>query len=190
MSEAQLQLDVEPRLGAEGRRPARLGRRALAVWAADRGPAHDDRPGATVVADRQVAPVRHQRVAVRPEHAAEVRGVLDRRVEVDVVADVDRQRHLGAGERRQRALVPSLVDRLAQLLPRGVPRRAPERDEGVEGRLLEHVGRHRGQAERAEVDRVVAEPHRRPPAHDPVGQVVDAEAVVRHGRALRGSRAR
>ena len=51
----------------------------------DRRSAHDDRPGAAVVADRQVAPVRQQRLRVGPEETSEVRRVLERGVEVDVV---------------------------------------------------------------------------------------------------------
>ena len=50
-------------------------------------PLDDDRAGAAVVADRQVAPVRRQRLLIRPEHPPHVRRVLERRVEVDVVGD-------------------------------------------------------------------------------------------------------
>ena len=55
------------------------------------GAGHDDRAGPAVVADRQVLPVRRQGVAVRPEDAPDVLGVVLRGVEVDVVGDLERQ---------------------------------------------------------------------------------------------------
>ena len=80
----------------------KLRRRAAARSAA--GPAcrshHRARP--PVVADRQVAPVRQQRLGVGPEHPAEVRGVVERRVEVDVVRDLERQ----PSSRRRRSSRP------------------------------------------------------------------------------------
>ena len=77
----------------------RVGRLGLALRPPDRRAADDDRAGAAVVADGQVAPVRQQRLGVGPEHAAEVRGVLERRVEVDVVGDREREQRLDVGER-------------------------------------------------------------------------------------------
>ena len=103
--EAELELDVQARLGTERRGAAGLGRRALAARAPDRRAADHDRAGAPVVADRQVAPVRQQRVAVGAEHAPQVGRVLDRGVEVDVVADVDRQPRL---ERRRARIAGQL----------------------------------------------------------------------------------
>src|SRR4051812_42194905 len=85
--ERQLQLDVEL-LGRAEHRPQ-------AVRAGDRRSGDDHRPGPAVIADRQVEPIRRERVVGAPL-AADVRRVLDRRVEVDVVADLDRQLQLGA----------------------------------------------------------------------------------------------
>jgi hypothetical protein len=69
--EAELELDVEPPRGAEVAGPA------LTVRAADVRPADDNGSGAAVVADRQVPPVRRQRLLVRPEHPPHVRRVLE-----------------------------------------------------------------------------------------------------------------
>ena len=131
--EAELELDVEPLRRAEG------GRRA--VWPCGRhdvGAAHDDGAGAAVVADRQVAPVGQQRLGVGPEQPAEVRGVLDRRVEVDVVGDLERQARL---TRDLRAV---------EVLERVLPGAAAERHERVEARLPEVL------AVLGEVDHAVA----------------------------------
>jgi len=54
-----------------------------------RSATHHDGAGAAVVANWQVSPVRKQGFAPRAEQPSEVGGVLDRRVEVDEVADVD-----------------------------------------------------------------------------------------------------
>ena len=69
-------------------------RRVGAGWPRGRTigvPLGDDGAGAAVVADRQVAPVRRQRVVVGAEHAADVARVVERGVEVDVVGDGERQ---------------------------------------------------------------------------------------------------
>ena len=94
------------------------------VWPHGRarsGAADDDGAGAAVVADRKPAPVRQQRLGVGPEQAAEVRRVLERGVEVDVVGDLERQaqrrvleRHeirSGADELAMRATVSSQAAR-------------------------------------------------------------------------------
>ena len=57
----------------------------------DGRPADDDGARATVVADRQVPPVRQERLGVGAEETPEVRRVLERRVEVDVVGDLERK---------------------------------------------------------------------------------------------------
>ncbi len=57
--------------------------------------------GPPVVGDGQVAPVRQQRLAVGTEDAPEVRGVVQRRVEVDVVDDLDRHQHVDVVDRQQ-----------------------------------------------------------------------------------------
>ena len=86
------------------------GRLRLAARAQDRRAARHHGAGAAVVADRQVAPVRQQRLDVGAEQAAEVRRVLDRRVEVDVVGDLERQvqrrRRRGRSRARRRARRP------------------------------------------------------------------------------------
>ena len=82
--EAHLGLDVEP----PGRPEDRPRRPAVRRWPRGRrtGDAgDDDRARAAVVADRQVLPVGVQRVLLRPEDRADVRGVVLAGVEVDVV---------------------------------------------------------------------------------------------------------
>ena len=99
--EPQLELDVELPSGAPGRPVARgVG---LAAWPDHGRPAHHHRAGPPVVPDGQVPPVRQEGLGVRPEHAAHVRGVLDRRVEVDEVPDLDREEEVGLGHRHQQA---------------------------------------------------------------------------------------
>jgi hypothetical protein len=44
-----------------------------------------------VVSNGQVAPVRQKRLGVGAEEPPEIRRVLERRVEVDVVGDLERQ---------------------------------------------------------------------------------------------------
>ena len=63
----------------------------LAVRPGHVGAGDHHRAGPAVVADRHVLPVRGQRRAVRPEHPADVAGVVLRGVEVDVVGDLERQ---------------------------------------------------------------------------------------------------
>ena len=60
-----------------------------------------DRARPTVVGDRKVPPVRHQRVAVRAQDAPDVRRMVDRRVEVDEVDDLDGHQHVDVVEREQ-----------------------------------------------------------------------------------------
>ena len=85
------------------------------------GARHDDGRCPTVVADGQVSPVRQQRLTARSEDVTEVRRVLERRVEVDVVADVDRPAQPDPVDARQRGhhgLVPEVVD---QAFPGAAP---------------------------------------------------------------------
>ena len=152
--EAELELDVKARLGAERRRVARLGRRPLAARAADRRAAHDDGARAAVVADGQVAPVGHQRVAVGPEHPAQVRGVLDRGIEVDVVADLDREHarsHSASGiehcSRRPSRITCAISARAWLHAGRS------EREERLSGAVLERPRRHRGPQREVRVGR-------------------------------------
>jgi hypothetical protein len=87
--EAGLQLDVEPFARTE------VAAAPLAAWPRDDAAGGDHRSGAPVVAHRQVAPVRHQRLALGPEHATQVGRVVDRGEEVDEVGDLEGQRELG-----------------------------------------------------------------------------------------------
>ena len=75
-----------PKTGAAASSGLRLAERPVQVGAAD-----DDRAGPAVIGDRQVQPVRHQRVLRPAQHGADVGGVLARRIEVGVIADLDRQ---------------------------------------------------------------------------------------------------
>ena len=110
------------------------------------GAADDHRAGAAVVADRQPAPVRRQRLRIGTEEPAHVRRMLERRVEVDVVRDVEREVHRHRVERRARAVVR------AGSGERFVPRGAAERHQRIERRLRVDV------AEAGEVDDLVAVP--------------------------------
>ncbi len=88
-----LELDVEARARPVQRLRGAGGERQP-VRAHDRGAAHHDGAGAAGVADREVAPVRQEWFRARPQQLAEVRGVVQAGVEVDVVADLHRQHHL------------------------------------------------------------------------------------------------
>src|SRR5581483_7459146 len=83
--EADLDLDIEPLRGPEGIRSE------LPARPAHRSAGDDDRPRATVIADWQVVPVGQQRRLPWPQQPADVARVMLRRIEVDVVADRDRQ---------------------------------------------------------------------------------------------------
>ena len=83
-----------------------IGVLRLPARSLDRRAADDDRAGAAVVADRHVFPVRTQRRAVRPQDPADVRSVVARRIEVDVVGDLERHQFGRAGKRTQRLLEP------------------------------------------------------------------------------------
>ena len=116
--EAELELDVERPRRPEVARPALAGR------AAHRRAARHHRARAAVVADRQLEPVRQQRLVVGPEHQPDVARVVDRRVEVDVVGHRERQGQLrgvelGAVELRRPAGRPARH----QLVERARPRR-------------------------------------------------------------------
>jgi hypothetical protein len=115
--EAELELDVEA-----ARRPV-LPRPEWAMGPQDGRAARDDRPGAAVVANRQVAPVRGQRLPARAEDAPRVGRVVQRRVEVDVVRDREGQVQVDRGERVR----GRVVDR-----GRGRPRLGPGPHQGIE----------------------------------------------------------
>ncbi len=185
--EPELELDVEPLRRPEGRRAAGLGGRELAARAPHRRARDDHRARPAVVADREVAPVRQQRVAVGAEHAPEVGGVLERRVEVDVVANRQRQPHLDLGKRHRAALGRAVRKPLLQPGAQRGPGVAAECEQRVEHRARQRSRRNAGEQpaplELAEQHRLVAEPHgelrRLAGAGDrAVGEVVEAEAAA------------
>ena len=128
--------------GAVGREVVR-GRLALPARAYDVGARHDDRAGAAVVAHREVLPVGQQGLGVGPEHPPDVGGVVLGGVEVDVVADRERQQHRHRVHRRERGLdeVPlGLVGEQARHpRPGGLPHRRSRGHERVEGGLVEQL---------------------------------------------------
>src|SRR5581483_714630 len=106
--EAELELEVET--AARGvLRGVRARWAPLPARADDIGAADDDGAGPAVVADGQPAPVGQQRLLVRPEDAAGVRRVLERREEVDVVRDLEGQVQRRLRERHPRPL-PALEE--------------------------------------------------------------------------------
>ena len=126
-----------PRARCRAARSARTRRRRpTRRWPA--GPAHrrarhHHRARPAVVGDGQVAPVGQQRIAAGPEQPAEVRGVLDRAVEVDVVGDLDRQveravGHVGTSAGSAAGRWPGSqhqLDQAATAAPPTAPGRAP-----------------------------------------------------------------
>ena len=137
--DGEFELDVELHRSAPIRHRAGTG--DVAARPHDLRPGHGDRAGPAVVADGYVAPVGEQRLAFRPEQAAEVRRVVDAGIHVDVVPDRDRQQHLQ---------LASLDDDVGIRVARGVvgderahiaPRLRAEGEEVVEVRPAEHVGR-------------------------------------------------
>ncbi len=142
--EPELELDVEPSARAEARLgivgPLRLAARPHDWCSAD----HDGACPA-VVPDRKVTPVRQKRFRVRAEEASEVRGVLERRVEVDVVGNFEREvdRRLLEGN----DIAASLYE-LRDALERPFPGSSPLREKRIQARL----GEDRVAAARCEVE--------------------------------------
>src|SRR5262249_2645368 len=132
--EAELELEVEALARAEARRLVR--RLRLATRPRHRRPTDHDRPRAAVIADRKMAPVREERVGVGTKEPAEVRRMLERGVEVDVVRDLQRQMYLDVVERDQ---LRAAVDQLDDALDGPLPRVAPGSEEAVQARCCEHV---------------------------------------------------
>src|SRR4051812_32469757 len=64
----------------------------LSLWTANFASAGNDARSATVIADGHVLVIRQQRI-VGAEHASDIRRVIDRRIEIRVVADVCRHQH-------------------------------------------------------------------------------------------------
>ena len=102
--ETELELEVDP-LGRAERRCVRAPSDALPVRPAHRRAAHDDGARTTVVGDREPTPTRYERLAAGTEHPSHVRRVLERRVEVDIVGNLERQVHRDFGVRRARTVV-------------------------------------------------------------------------------------
>ena len=97
-----------------------------------------------MVADRQPAPARRQRIRVGPEEPPQIRRVLERRIEVDVVRDLERQVQ---GHGVDRCAWPIVCARGGERL---CPRFGAERHQRIERGLLVDV------TECREVDDVVA----------------------------------
>ena len=119
--EPELELDVEPSTRPEARLRI-VGPFRLAAGPDDRCSSDDDGARTAVIADRKVAPVRQQRIRIRAEEASEVRGVLERRVEVDVVADPEREVH---GRLVERNDLVAALDQLRDTAERSLPGRLP-----------------------------------------------------------------
>ena len=161
--------DHEPELGLDVETGARPEDRAvvalpLAARPDDRRAAGDDGAAAPVVADGQVPPVGQQRLLVGPEDLPDVGGVVERGVEVDVVADLERHPQLDLVERHQVGLdqvaLRLVGDQPDQPGADGVPDRPALAQELVERRLPEHGVHveHLGCCDRGEVEDVVADP--------------------------------
>ena len=131
--ESQLELDVESPTRPEARRRV-VGRLRLAGGSHDRRSADDDRSRAAVVADRKMTPVRKQRIGIGAKETAEVGGVLERRVEVDVVGDLERKVNRRLLERND---VAASLDQLDHLAESVLPRRSPRSEERIQARLRE-----------------------------------------------------
>ena len=174
--EAELELDVESSARPEARRLV-CRRLRLARRAHDRRPADDDGAGAAVVPDRQVPPVRQQRIGVGPEETAEVRRVLERGVEVDVVARPRRAARSSASSSGTNSAPRG--DQLADPDDRVLPRRPAEREERVEARRLEDLA----QPARSEIEDPVTDAEPNPRRVAPDGE--DAESdPARHARRI------
>ncbi len=138
-------------------------REPLAARSTDVRAGDDDGAGAAVVADRQVPPVGLQRLVVGAEDPADVGGVVERAVEVDVVGDLERHlhRHLVDGhEVRLDEVALGLVgEQPGQPGAHRGPRRPAQREQRVERRRLEDVGdlEHVAGRDRGEVDDLVAD---------------------------------
>ena len=183
---------ARPRCRAAARavgRASLVGGLALAARPDDVGvPDDDDRAGAAVVADREVPPVGQQRLVVGPEDPADVGGVVERGVEVDVVGDLERHvqrrpRRAAPGAARRGRARPSSVSR-----PVSQPRTVAHAGRPSAMNGLSVGARRRGRpssispaATGRQVDHVVADAHAdaggsSPRGEDAVGQVVDVVA--------------
>ena len=164
-----------------------VGRRLpLALRPDDAGAAGHHRARAAVVADREVPPVGQQRLLVGAEDPADVGGVVERGVEVDVVADLDGQVQRHVGQRDEVGLdqvaLGLVGEQAGDPAAEGAADPTPLRHQQVERRLLEHVVHveHLGGRDRGQVEHEVADPDADPrllarPREHAVRQVVDVE---------------
>ena len=142
-----------------------------------------------MVADRQVCPVRQQRLGVGTEDPADVRRVFARGVEVDIVGDLERHVQLGVAQRDQVRTDGVSVGRVSE-----------QRDDAISGRLPNGSARRHETVQRArrepppireqpsrgqlgQVEHELADRHpdsrKLPmPGEDPIGKIVHAEAAV------------
>ena len=159
--ESDFRLVVEGLRRTERRRE-RVGQSALAHWPAHGGVAHDDRRGPSVIRDRDVLVVGQQRI-IRAKQLPDVRRVVDRGVEIGVIANRDRQPELDVGHADQdavRAIARATRARVVGGEERARPgaqrahRGSPGREEGVERRPATQTRRLAcGTRERARVER-------------------------------------
>ncbi len=112
------------------RRAERRGLR-LSVRPSNRRAAHDDRRRPPVIADGNVLIVRQQRI-VRTEELADIGGVENRGVEIGIVANRDRQKHLGIPHGHETRLSVGALDEFLQSLAQCVPVKRSQRHQGVD----------------------------------------------------------
>ena len=145
--DAHFQLEIQPLAGAE-RRHLRARRFQLAAGPPHLGAGDHDGRGTAVIADRHVQPVRLQRIVLAAEHDADIGGMLLRRIEIGIAGDRDRQMQCYVCHRHQRALAQELVvaqlrmivaKQFADARPGARPDLRPQRHEGVDRGLREHV---------------------------------------------------
>ena len=163
-----------PYVGASSRR-----RLPLPARPDDRRTADDDGAAAAVVADREVPPVGQQRLLVGAEDPADVGGVVERGVEVDVVAD--RERQVQRGPRRAGSPAGRRPPRARRSRPGSRPRRP-----GPRAMKSLSVGRSSSRPDGGDVEHRVAVPDADARCAgadgvDAVRQVVEAEAVSGSG---------
>ena len=200
---AHFQLKIQPgaravnRLG--GARRKRLTHRAVEIGAAD-----DHAGGPAVVGNRQPAEIaRHQAVGIlRLDGTAHVARVVQRGVEIRVVADLRRQVHLRILQRQQTFAQPRLrgggratVQQFKHAVAQRTPGRAASAHEGVEGWRRRELGgvlrgpaqqaaggqRRQAQCRVADGDRGARRLARGRAADDPQRQVLDREIGVAVG---------
>lgn len=145
--DADLEFEIQPLARSETRQ-LRRRRLELAAGAMDLCAADHHGRGPAVVADRDVQPVRQQRIGLVAEHGADIGGVFLRRIEIGEAGDAQWQMQLHLAHREQR--LGAQLRMVAQLgivvpqqrvdpRPRPAPDVRPERHEGIDRRLREHV---------------------------------------------------